>query len=238
MKADAQDAKRRWLWAGGGGALLTLILSILFRAPSPAPAAPRPARPTVGWVHFGGGSGDSLLNEQTALHDPTPLFLPTARNARPPDPQRNPGVVFASYPPNLLFPVEGLALPLPHAGPDQPAEALAADPPGNRLMGIGRSDVPVPTLPARGAYIEVTAAGTGEAVFSAELPGAKPPEGTLWQPLEFVAAVDPTGLVGPLVLTVRSDVDAVDAYFERYLTRTFWIGKRLPPGFYRVRVGP
>jgi hypothetical protein len=147
-------------------------------------------------------------------------------------------VAFASYPPNLHFPVEGLALPLPSAGPEQPAEALASDPPGNRLMGIGRTDGTAPVLPARGAYIEVTAAGTGSAVLTAELPGAKPPEGTLWQPLEFVAAVDPAGLVGPLVLAERSDVDAVDAYFERYLTRSFRIGERLPPGFYLVRVGP
>ena len=37
---------------------------------------------------------------------------------------------------------------------------------------------------------------------------------------------------------MRSDVDAVDAYFERYLTDTFRVGDRLAPGFYRIRVGP
>jgi hypothetical protein len=56
--------------------------------------------------------------------------------------------------------------------------------------------------------------------------------------MEFMAAVDASGLVGPLVLTVHSDVAEVDAYFGRYLAETFRIGQRLEPGFYRICVGP
>jgi hypothetical protein len=56
--------------------------------------------------------------------------------------------------------------------------------------------------------------------------------------MEFVAAVDPAGLVGPLVPTVRSGVEEVDNFFQNYLARTLRVGERLAPGFYRICVGP
>jgi hypothetical protein len=56
--------------------------------------------------------------------------------------------------------------------------------------------------------------------------------------MEFMAAVDPAGLVGPLVLTVHSNVAEVDAYFARFLSEELRVGQRLEPGFYRICVGP
>jgi len=53
-----------------------------------------------------------------------------------------------------------------------------------------------------------------------------------------MAAVDPAGLVGPVVPTVRSGVSEVDDYFARYLEETLRVGQRLAPGFYRISVGP
>ena len=45
-------------------------------------------------------------------------------------------------------------------------------------------------------------------------------------------------MVGPLVLTVHSDVAEVDAYFGRYLVEKLMVGQRLEPGFYRISIGP
>ena len=56
--------------------------------------------------------------------------------------------------------------------------------------------------------------------------------------MEFIAAVDTAGLVGPLVPTVRSTDADVDDYFGRYLAETLRVGQRLAPGFYRISVGP
>ncbi len=56
--------------------------------------------------------------------------------------------------------------------------------------------------------------------------------------MEFLAAVDPAGLVGPPVLMLRSDAADVEAYFGRYLADTLRVGQRLSPGFYRICVGP
>ena len=46
-----------------------------------------------------------------------------------------------------------------------------------------------------------------------------------WDPMEFMAAVDAAGLVGPVVPTTRSGVAEVDAYFSRYLAETLRVGQ-------------
>jgi len=65
------------------------------------------------------------------------------------------------------------------------------------------------------------------------------PAGQLeWQPAEFLVCVTAEGLLGRPVETVSSDVEDVDAFFRDYLTNTLRLGERLPPGMYRVVVGP
>jgi hypothetical protein len=89
------------------------------------------------------------------------------------------------------------------------------------------------------AYVEIVDAGTGRSVFGAPVNDAQPPTSSVpWQPMEFMAAVDSSGLVGPVVPTTRSGVAEVDAYFGRYLADTLRVGQRLAPGFYRIVVGP
>jgi hypothetical protein len=56
--------------------------------------------------------------------------------------------------------------------------------------------------------------------------------------MELFAAVDAAGLAAPLLVTEGSRVDEVDAHFRKMLAQTYRIGERLPPGFYRIVVGP
>jgi hypothetical protein len=153
---------------------------------------------------------------------------------------REPGTAFAGFPARLTFAESGLALHLPPAAavPENPAEALAGDPPGAPFIGFGRSDLKVETLPPRGAYVEIVDAGSGKRVFGQPVADAHPPSPSPWRPMEFVAAVDPAGLVGPVVATVSSGAGDVDDYFARYLAETLRVGQRLAPGFYRISVGP
>jgi len=233
MTTEASAEKRRWVAAIAAGVVATVLLAGLFRAP-PSAARPAPAvKPTIVLAPT-----DPLLKEEMALHDRAPLFLPTEWNSRPAPPRRDPGVAFASYPPDLRFAVDGLPLSLlPNDVPARPADELVDNPPGNPLLGLGQTDAPVPVLAPRAAFVEIAAAGTGAPVLSGVLAGAHPPEGVLWRPLAFIAAVDAAGLVGRLVLAEPSDVDAINVYFERFLTQTFRVGKRLDPGFYVIRVG-
>ena len=139
-----------------------------------------------------------------------------------------------------------LDLPAPVAVPATPTAVLAAGSPGAIALGFGRIDQRIVALPARGALVDIVATGTGRAALppqamaqvQALAAGARPPAGREWQAMEFLAAIDPAGLVAPLTITARSGVDEVDAYFQNFLAHTLCVGERLAPGFYRISVGP
>ncbi len=226
--------------AGLAGLVLTVLL---FRAPAPAPARPRTARPSLELGPTKGTAGDPLFAEESSLRDPTPLFLPTEWNSEQKEVVlRAPDSIFPPYGAKPMFSDARLRLDLPPAiaVPASPADALSDNPPGHPFLGLGRVDhVILPLLP-RGAFVAIVAADSGMRVFSQELTDVPPdladapPEGGAWQ---FMAAVDPAGLVGPLVPTVRSGTSA-DRYFLDYLREKLRIGERLPPGFYRISIGP
>ncbi len=200
----------------------------------PSPGFVPVSRPSVGLV-------DPVVIRGTMLRDPTPLFLPTEFNSSRKDyVPKEPGGTFAGFQARLTFGEAALALhlPPPVAVPASPADALVGDPPGAPFLGIGRTDIVVERVASRGAYVEIMDEGTGRSVLARPVLDAHPPSAVPWKPMEFIAAVDAAGLVGPLVLTIHSDVADVDAYFGRYLAETFRVGQRLEPGFYRICVGP
>jgi hypothetical protein len=186
------------------------------------------------------GLVDPVVIKRTMLFDLTPLFLPTEFNSsRKTFVPEEPGSAFASFPFESTFSDSEIVLHLPPQAevPSSPAEALVGDPPGAPFIGFGRVDIKTEPLAPRAAYVEITDAQSGRKVFSQPIRDARPPA-TDWKPMEFMAAVDPAGLVGPPVLIEHSDVADVDAYFGRYLSETLRIGQRLNPGFYRISVGP
>jgi hypothetical protein len=184
---------------------------------------------------------DSVLTEEADLFDRTPLFLPTRWNSAEKElPSSDPSGGFTGYPDKLFFNGDelDLGLPAPISLPGRLPDALGENPPGDPYLGIGRTGYRPEPLPARGAYVEISEAGTGRNVFTRSLDDARPPGDGSWQPMEFLVAVDPAGLVGPPVLTVPSGQEGVDAYFGRYLSGILRVGDRLLPGFYRISVGP
>ncbi|HVW21831.1 MAG TPA: hypothetical protein VHC86_11505 [Opitutaceae bacterium] len=236
--ATAGGERARWVAASAAAAAAVLASLALFRLPPPPARAPAGPKPTLGLAAL-----DPALREQTELNDPRPLFLPTEWNAAPHPSRPDPAATFRDYAARTVFPASDLASPLPwppFAVPRDPAEALALDPPGNPYAGIGRRDGPAPALAPRGAHIEVTSAATGRVVLARAV-DARPPESGTPFALEFSASVDAAGLVGPVVLEPLESPDAPDAvtaFFRDYLERIFWLGNRLPPGSYRIRVGP
>jgi hypothetical protein len=186
------------------------------------------------------GLVDPGVIKKTMLFDLAPLFLPTEFNSsRKPYVPAEPGGSFAgfSFKPTFSDSRIDLHLPPPAEVPSSPAEALVGDPPGAPFIGFGRMDIKTEPLARQAAYVEITDAESGRDVFSQPVTDAQPPMSG-WRPMEFMAAVDAAGLVGPPVLTVHSDVAEVDAYFGHYLAEGLRIGQRLNPGFYRIRVGP
>lgn len=251
MKNAMREGRMRWAVAAGAAVGVVGLFAFLFRAPPPAlPAGPPGgAGPIVKLMRPDGTN--AALDEETVLHDTTPLFLPTSRNATARKAaRREPGKTFLDKEttrlefsgPELdlvagLPPVVTLNGKLPaKAGP---VDALTADVPGQFLLGFGRVDEPSNPQPARGAYVEVVAMASGRRILAESLPvAAQPDTAKPWQPMEFFASVDAAGLTRPLMVTEGSQVEEVDAYFRNFLGRTYRIGERLPPGFYRIVVGP
>jgi hypothetical protein len=231
--------QRRWVFATAGALGVLLVVSLLFRAPKePRVGAFKPAQPPVGMVSL-----IVLKRNEASLTDPTPLFLPTewnaGQNALPANTQREPGGSFQGYPAKLAFAETELKLNLPSAVavPARPADALAPDRSSLSFLGLGQVDKLPTQLIARNAFIEILAAVDGSRLLAQPLTDASPPDGD-WQPMEFLVAVDPMGLVGPPTLTESSRVAAVDGYFQNYIVKTLHAGQRLAPGFYRICIGP
>lgn len=118
-------------------------------------------------------------------------------------------------------------------------DALLAEGAEPVLWGMGRSPRAVTELKSNGGMIEVMASATGHRVLADALPAeARAPDSKPWEPIEMLAMVDATGLSAPLLVTTSSRVEEVDSHYRNYLTRRYRIGERLPPGFYRIVVGP
>lgn len=239
MRLPREDWSRWLLAVGLAGAIVAGGLT-LFRAPKPrTETGPSERAPAVTVAP----ESDPLLTEEAMLRDPTPLFLPTrwnaSENALPAAARPQPGSAFHDFAPAWKFTESELRLRLPPVVtvPARLADAITADRADRPLIGLGRSDHAVAPLPARGAFIRVSSAVDGQVVLARAVE-AKPPGEPVWQPLEFLVAIDRVGLIRPAVLTESSRVLAVDGFFQEYLGQGFHLGERLPPGFYRVSIGP
>jgi hypothetical protein len=233
----------RWLLAGLGGTIIVILLVSLFKAPE-ASLSQGVAHPLVLTKVELAGDGDTLLNEEAGLRDPTPLFIPTRWNAGEEalamNVPRELGGSFQDYAPQWAFDPAQLKLELPPAvdAPLRPADGFATDKSDRTFAGFGQTDGTVTPLPLRGGFIEVAAEDDGRVVLRQPLLEGKPPGEGTWQPLEFLVVVDSAGIVRPPVLTESSRVLTVDTYFQDYLVKSLRIGDRLAPGFYRISIGP
>jgi hypothetical protein len=238
-----------WSISVGASLLVLAAVALVFRSAVPPPVVGRTIESTGGIAavelkHGGERAADSVFREETTLRDPTPLFVPTrwnaGENALTADLQREPGSSFRAYAPRFAFAEADLALDLPPVVnvPVRPVDAFGVDKAERPFVGFGQVDRTVPALSTRGAFVRILAAENGELLLSQALLDAKPSEESVWQPLEFLVAIDLSGVVRPPVLTESSRVAAVDGYFQQYLVQTLHIGERLGPGFYRVCIGP
>ncbi len=246
--------KRRWAVAAGAAVGVAALVVWLFRGPigvatsGQSGSAGGRTRPPVQIARP--SKSDLELKEEAFIRDLRPLFLPTALNAVPPEPRmaesRTPIELEISRAAGSELEFHLLReLPPTATLNELPAEKAAArdwvsaDVPGPVLAGLGRGKAEVRAMRERGGFLEVRAAETGEIVLSEAIPVvARPPGEKAWQPLELLATVEAAGLLAPLVVVEGSRADEVDAHFRQYLSKSYRLGDRLPPGFYRIIVGP
>lgn len=252
---SAPVERRLWLVASLSGIAVAVLVAVLFRVPgSPGSkettVAAKPKTPKtdqhepVGLARINDRDASSRLRDEALLRDPTPLFLPTrwnvGENALPSNVRQELGGAFRDYAPKLSYPLANLQLGLapPIAVPERVPDVFDTEKPQRPLLGFGQTDAAVAQLPARAAYIEVAAVADGRRVLAEPVVGGSLPSESSWQPLEFLVAVDRTGLLRPAMLVTSSQVSAVDTYFRDFLGSGLHVGERLAPGFYRVSIGP
>ncbi len=234
-------ARQALLWPIVGGILG--VVGLLFVASRfvrlPAPGIIQPAVPTASLIVT-----QSKQAGEISLFSHVPLFLPTPVNASrldlPSEVHQEPTAIFHKVEPEYTFPIDGpaLALQLPISAPPSPAAATFVGDTPNAFEGIGRLDAVSAPLAARLGVLEVREAQTGQIVLASVLEGGGASLPATWQPFQFLAFVDETGLVGEPTLMSRSGSEVVDNFFRTFLAKTFPVGKRLEPGSYRFRVGP
>jgi hypothetical protein len=241
----------RWL------ALIVLVSACFFAAlvflvrfiqlPAAAPSPTTPARTGIGIARVDPERNGALAGADAALLDPDPLFLPTPYNASQPRLpaliRREPGAASQPIAAKYVFSEQQATLTFPESVPIPalPVESLTYGKLHNAYDVVGRFAREEKPLPPRLAVVEVLKAGTGQEAVSAEVAPEVVPQAVLtadWEPFELLAAVDVTGIVGLPAVTRSSGIEVVDSFFKSYLAREFHLGERVPPGFYRLRVGP
>ncbi|MDF9832389.1 hypothetical protein M2103_000599 [Ereboglobus sp. PH5-5] len=240
-------------------ALVALVAGIsvlvgIVRLPVAVPRATSSDPATLNIAHMGDKQRNRILDEEALLLDPAPLFLPTSHNYTQADlasiSHREPEQAFRAFPPSYAYSDDAFTIryPDPVQIPARPVEALGYGHTQTPYATLGRAEFPLAPLPARQASVEVVHAGTGRVVL--ELPVPQPetrpadmPDALAtgdWSPLEFLAAIDVTGLAAPPTLIKGTGPPAVVQYLSKYLDKNLHIGFRLElaPGLYIVRIGP
>jgi hypothetical protein len=244
--------ENRWLGLiallalGFGGAVVLAFRFVRVGEPPPKPATS--VTPTgIGIARIDQTSRDPRLREQSLL-DPDPLFLPTPLNASQlelPRYERQPGTTQQTIDAKYLYgeDVAAFTLPDPIAAPTQPGETLAYGLAQNPYAGLGRFARAETPLPPRAARLEVVQTKTGRVVLSVSLALSEtnPPAALAnseWSPLELLAAIDSTGMIGQPTLARGSGVETIDTFFRSFLAQSFHLGEQLPTGLYTLRIGP
>jgi len=194
---------------------------------------------------------NQILSEEAQLFDPAPLFLPTSHNSSQVDDtailRHEPGESFPMMPPRFAYSDNSFAITIPNPlpVPAQPLDVLNYGRTQTPYAQFGRAGLPEKPLPERMAQLEVVQVKTGRTVLALPLarPAGAPPEALAtadWEPLEFLVALDVTGLVGAPALVRGSGSAEVDVFFAGYLVKDLRIGARreLAAGFYFLRIGP
>lgn len=237
-------AKQRFPWIAVSALVAIVVVSTVAWLQVPADYSqsdPSVVLPTLGLTQMSPERSKELLVEQLAAYDPTPLFLPSPMNnnepAIPDDARPRASGPFAVLVPALTK--SGLLkFPPPVSIPKTPIDGLRFTERPIAPLALGRDDQVGERLSGRLGRLEALTAASGSVVLTLDLPASTGFPGGDWQPMEFMGAVTPSGLLGELVVTSSSGSGEIDDYFRFLLRKNMRIGQRLSEGFYAFRVGP
>lgn len=203
------------------------------------------------FIYYPGQGGDvsgALVEERALLYDSEPLFLPTLFNWRGGEAPRYSGehlseTLFTSFEPQLQLSESAFQLFKPDSKPvllgmAAAREMLDADYWG-LFAGFARAQEKVSSrIPERMGFLKILKLTTGEAVFNKSISIDEAPEALLpafTEHQEYLILITDTGLSGqPLSLDPKGPEETPVRLNERILS---WV-QLLPPGYYRLQLGP
>lgn len=247
---SGDKAKRRpgfpWVLAVLGSLLLVIGFVSLLQLPEAATTdAALEKPPVVEFVKLEAAAAHPALQDEALLRNPEPLFLPTVVNAGQvgalSDDERNePVAAFQNFPWEPVFAERDPTVNFPPVIelPAGPIAALQLESSRDAFDDMGRRDVEIPSLPARLGHMEVARASDGTVQLEMELPEVEGVPAGDWAPLELLAAVDITGLIGQPVVMKSSGLGPLDEWMVTHLARNIKLGYRLDPGIYHISIGP
>lgn len=250
---DAADGRARGRWLTGGlgaaGAVLVFTFAGLVELPDLPPrgiaagASGEFRAPGLVLTRAETTRAEDVLGERLRLFDPTPLFLPVARDGFAPRAEAvrdsGDGQVAREFPARLSYDegreLTGILRPAALSVPAVAAELAAP----RWFEGLARTTAdgvpgPLATPAARVKFFRV---GTGELVLD-KVFGLDPKlaDGG-WGPLRLMVLVNEVGAVGAPSIVAGSGVDEVDERI-RGLAGQEWVpASRLRPGIYRMEIG-
>lgn len=246
MKAPIEGRWLALMTVLAGAFAVLLVVAVRFVRLPGLPEQPTRPGTGIGIIRLDPTAEGDGVSDQ-ALLDPDPLFLPTRYNASqlelPGLMRREPGAAFQAIDAKFAYSNAAAGIPFPDTMtlPEQPVEVIRYGRERDPFDGLGRYRRTEMPLTARVAVLEVVETASGRVVLTAPLSPATVPRAVTaggWEPMELMATIDVTGLVGVPKMWRNSGVDAVDVFFRNYLAGAFHLGERLPPGVYILRVGP
>jgi hypothetical protein len=240
MQIGGVEVKRR-VWAGLAGALAVTAAWVLWSQATLTAlgAAPKPPEGFVRLTGRGDAAVERMLRERAAFQDATPLFFPTAANYRPANQAGalETGQMFRDFEAVLKYQESVPRFAAEAVTPPETAVELLEKGSEAPFAGFGQADARYSTMQNRWARAEAKSLLDGRLALTVDIGAAGSPEPEFGV-MEFVVKVGPAGLEGQPLLTASSGRPEVDSFARDYLVKIARIGARLPPGSYRVLVGP
>lgn len=183
------------------------------------------------------------LRGELVLKDPTPLFLPTEWNSGRVgddlDVELTLGASFGEIGPKLIFPDAANDIAIPD-GVEVPRTALSAVERNDQSLGHGelmRREGSLQRLSDRLGYAEVLTINSSKLLYQKILITGSVPY-AIDAPVEAVLAINATGVwVRPTVIEAREGA-SVDFEQINSVLKALHLEAILPPGIYRILLGP
>lgn len=248
------ETRRRWQQAKArqrAGWILALLavagahLAVLWTASRvPATSEGRYPRPFVSFPEVGTSREAAAWVEQGLLLDPAPLLLPTVWNGavesradvRVP-PLRAP---FSLLPEAMAADPRAWAAVVDLVAAPEVVPSVLVTRGAEPWDRWGRRPLPPPILAPAGAGVTVRSGVDGAPVATLTVPETRRIEwqaAGLWSPAEFLFWVAEGGRLGFPLLVTSSGVASIDASLRDFLAGATALSL-LPPGYYRLTIGP